>query len=101
MDILTRQLGLAEYQPVLEAMRAFLEDWSEQTTAFALFVFNLLPALPLDGGRVLRAVIWATGQDLDEAGRLTAFVGRMVTPPARSRARSPLTGTESRPLGRL
>lgn len=44
----------------------------------ALALFNLLPALPLDGGRVLRAAIWGLTGDPFSATRWAARSGRIV-----------------------
>jgi Zn-dependent protease/CBS domain-containing protein len=43
----------------------------------ALLVFNLIPALPLDGGRVLRAALWKSKGDLGWATRVGTDVGRV------------------------
>jgi Zn-dependent protease/CBS domain-containing protein len=42
----------------------------------ALLVFNLLPALPLDGGRVLRAALWGAKRDFAWATHVSAQIGR-------------------------
>jgi CBS domain-containing protein len=44
----------------------------------ALLIFNLVPALPLDGGRMLRAALWQWKGDLRSATRLAAGVGKVL-----------------------
>ena len=39
-------------------------------------IFNLVPAFPLDGGRVLRAVLWWRRQDLKEATFVSSQFGK-------------------------
>ena len=41
-----------------------------------LLVFNLVPAFPLDGGRIARAAIWKITGDRGKATRISAYIGQ-------------------------
>ena len=45
----------------------------------ALLVFNLLPAFPLDGGRIARAIAWKVTGNRGTATRFAARVGRVIS----------------------
>jgi Zn-dependent protease/CBS domain-containing protein len=64
---------LADVSPPVAALGLWMA-----TMNIPLAIFNLVPAFPLDGGRVLRAILWFAGQDLRWASIVSARVGQIA-----------------------
>ena len=64
-------LSLQERQSPIAALA-----WYLALINLLLGAFNLLPAFPLDGGRVLRSIVWALTGSLPKATNLASFIGQ-------------------------
>jgi Zn-dependent protease len=64
------------------ALGGVLADWARAVLDYQVYVnalilgFNLLPAFPLDGGRVARSLLWLRSGDRERATDQAAAIGR-------------------------
>lgn len=70
--------GLATIGTATEANVVIVLGGALAVLNFLIAVFNMLPGYPLDGGRVLRAYLWRSGRDLNEATILTGRCGQAI-----------------------
>jgi len=66
---------------LLAPLNALMGDFFSRLAVVngALAAFNLLPGLPLDGGRILRAVAWKLTRNYRRATGIAAIAGRVVS----------------------
>jgi Zn-dependent protease len=67
-DVIQLEPGVADPLELLVSWFAFMN--------LALFVFNLLPAFPLDGGRIARAIVWKATSDRTKGTIAAARLGQ-------------------------
>ncbi len=70
--IITMLLNAADVGRLFSGVFAYLS-----LINFILVAFNMVPAFPLDGGRVLRAILWRMKSDLKWATRVTSSLGSL------------------------
>lgn len=60
--------------PTLSALSSTLFEMN-----LILTIFNLLPGFPLDGGRMLRSLLWAGTKDIKKATYISTIFGKVVS----------------------
>jgi Zn-dependent protease/CBS domain-containing protein len=78
--LLTVIVGLLWYGANLVHLPAIIEAPLQYTALINGIVtaFNLIPAFPMDGGRILRSIIWNRSKDMLDATRKAASAGRWI-----------------------
>jgi Zn-dependent protease/predicted transcriptional regulator len=69
LNLMIKNAGPSQLQAVLGALTLF---------NFGVGLFNLLPGYPLDGGRILRSLVWVLKRDRLLATRVAASGGKVI-----------------------
>jgi Zn-dependent protease len=78
--IVSLAIGIAGSQAAATLGPGVLHDvvWSIGWVNILVAVFNMLPGLPLDGGRVFKAVVWQLTGHEETGTRVAAWIGRVA-----------------------